>query len=107
MDKVKYVIKNNLDMDAMHDSYASEIRIEENCLLVVYDNLDEGVLDSDGKPYYQNKRLTIRYEFDSYCDAKVYYKDNVSTLWTDEIDIDADNVYGYVNVELKYDIGVM
>lgn len=38
---------------------------------------------------------------------KVYYKDNVSTLWTDEIDIDEDNVYSYINIELKYDIGVM
>lgn len=84
MDKVKYVIKNNLDMDPMHDSYATEIRIEKNCLIVVYDNLDEGVLDPDGKPYYQNKRLTIRYEFDSYCDAKVYYKDN-KVLWIDMI----------------------
>ena len=27
--------------------------------------------------------------------------------WTDEIDIDEDNVYDYINVELKYDIGVM
>ena len=38
---------------------------------------------------------------------KVYYKDNVTTLWTDEIDIDEDNVYSYINIELKYDIGVM
>lgn len=27
--------------------------------------------------------------------------------WTDEIDIDEDNVYSYINIELKYDIGVM
>lgn len=27
--------------------------------------------------------------------------------WTEEIDIDEDNVYSYINVELKYDIGVM
>lgn len=38
---------------------------------------------------------------------KVYYKDNVSTLWTDDIDIDEDNVYDYINIELKYNIGVM
>ena len=85
MDKVKYVIKNNLDMDPMHDSYATEIRIEENCLIVVYDNLDEGVLDPDGNPYYKNKRLTIRYEFDSYCNAKVYYKED-KFLWIDMIE---------------------
>ena len=85
MDEVKYLIKNTLGMDSMHDSYATEIRIEENCLIVVYDNLDEGVLDSDGKPYYQNKRLTIRYEFESYCDAKVYYKNN-KFLWIDMVE---------------------
>lgn len=38
---------------------------------------------------------------------KVYYKDNVSTLWTDDIVIYEDNVYDYINIELKYDIGVM
>lgn len=38
---------------------------------------------------------------------KVYYKDNVSTLWTDDIVIDEDNVYDYINIELKYNIGVM
>ena len=38
---------------------------------------------------------------------KVYYKDNVTTLWTDEINIDEDNVYSFINIELKYDIGVM
>ena len=38
---------------------------------------------------------------------KVYYKDNVTTLWTDEINIDEDNVYSFINIELRYDIGVM
>ena len=85
MEKVKYVIKNNLGMDPMHDSYATEIKIEKNCLIVVYDNLNEGVLDPDGNPYYKNKRLIIRYEFDSYCDAKVYYKDN-KFLWIDMVE---------------------
>ena len=82
MNEVKYVIKNNLDMDAMHDSYATEIKIENKCLVVVYDNLDQGVLGPDGNPYYKNKRLTIRYEFESYCDAKFYYK-NEKFLWID------------------------
>ena len=84
MNEIKYVIKNNLDMDAMHDSYANEIKIEDKCLVVIYDNLDKGVLGPDGNPYYKNKRLTIRYEFDSYCDAKVYYKED-KFLWIDMI----------------------
>ena len=72
----RYFIKNNLDMDSMHDSYSTEIKIENNCLIIVYDRFDESVMDLDGNPYYNNKRLTIRYEFDSYCDAKFYYSKN-------------------------------
>ena len=30
-----------------------------------------------------------------------------NSKWTDEINIDEDNVYSYINIELKYDIGVM
>lgn len=85
MNEVKYIIKNNMDMDAMHDSYANEIKIENKCLIVVYDDLDKGVLGPDGKPYYKNKRLIIRYEFDSYCNAKVYYKD-YKFLWIDMVE---------------------
>ena len=81
----QYQIKNNMSMDSMHDSYATEIKIENNSLIVVYDKLDEGVLDSDGNPYYKNKRLTIKYEFDSYCDVNVYYSKN-KILWLDMID---------------------
>ena len=85
MNEEKYIVKNNLDMDAMHDSYATEIKLENNCLIVIYDKLDEGVLGPDGNPYYKNRRLTIRYEFDSYCNAKVYYKED-KFLWIDMIE---------------------
>lgn len=81
----QYLIKNNLDMDPMHDSYATEIKVEKNCLLVVYDNLDKGVLNQDGNPYYKNKKLTIKYEFDTHCDAKIYYKSK-KYLWIDMIE---------------------
>ena len=43
MNEEKYIVKNNLDMDAMHDSYATEIKMENNCLIVTYDKLDEDV----------------------------------------------------------------
>ena len=69
----QYLIKNNSDMDPMHDSYATEIRIEDNCLIVIYNDLDKGVLDPEGNPYYKNKKLVIKYEFESFCDAKVFY----------------------------------
>ena len=57
----QYQVKNNMNMDSMHDSYANNVKIENNCLFIVYDKLDEGVLDTDGKPYYKNKKLTIKY----------------------------------------------
>ena len=72
----QYQVKNNMNMDSMHDSYATEIKVENNSLIIVYDNLDKGVLGSDGLPYYKNKRLTIKYQFESYCDANIYYGKN-------------------------------
>ena len=48
-----------MDMDSMHDSYATGIKVQNNSLIIVYDNLDKGVLGADGLPYYKNKRLTI------------------------------------------------
>ena len=33
----QYQVKNNMSMDPMHDSYADEIRIENNYLIIVYD----------------------------------------------------------------------
>ena len=72
-------------MDSMHDSYATDIKIENNCLIIVYDKLNEGVLDPDGNPYYKNKRLTIRYEFNSFCNVNIYCNKN-KVLWLDIID---------------------
>lgn len=62
-----------MEMDPMHDSCATQISLENKTLIVVYDHLDEGVLGTDGSPYYKNKRLVIKYEFDSFCDAKLFY----------------------------------
>ena len=59
MDIKQYLIKNNSDMDPMHDSYATEIRIEDKYLIVIYEDLDKGVLDPEGNPYYKNKKLVI------------------------------------------------
>ena len=81
----QYQVKNNMSMDPMHDSYADEIRIENNYLIIVYDKLDEGVLGPDGLPEYKNKKLTIKYEFDTHCDAQIFYNDN-KYLWIDMLD---------------------
>ena len=85
MNVQQYQVKNNMSMDSMHDSYADEIRIENNSLIIVYDKLDEGVLGPDGMPYYKSKRLTIKYEFQTHCDAKFYYSKN-KYLWIDMFD---------------------
>ncbi len=66
-------------MDPMHDSVASEIKAEDNSLIIVYDNLDEGVLT----PYYKNKKLTIKYELE-YCEAEFSYRKN-KTVYLDVI----------------------
>ena len=81
----QYQVKNNMSMDSMHDSYATEIKIENNNLIIVYDNLDKSVLGSDGLPYYKSKRLTIKYNFDSFCTANIYYGKN-KCLWLDMLE---------------------
>ena len=81
----QYQVKNNMIMDSMHDSYVSEIEIENNSLIIVYDNLDKGVLGPDGLPYYKSQRLTIKYEFQTHCDVKFYYNKN-KCLWIDMIE---------------------
>ena len=62
------------EMDSMHDSIATNISIKDKTLIITYDNLNEGVMGRDGLPYYKNKRLTIEYVIDSYCDAKFFRK---------------------------------
>jgi hypothetical protein len=81
----QYQVKNNMSMDPMHDSYADEIRIENNCLIIVYDKLDEGVLGPDGLSEYKNKKLTVKYDFQTQCDAKFYYGKN-KCLWLDMLE---------------------
>ncbi len=72
----EFNIETFKNMDSMHDSYASEIKLDNTTLTIIYDKLDEGVLSQDGQPYYKNKKLTIKYNFDSFCDAKIYYSKN-------------------------------
>lgn len=71
------------------------------------DTLAMNVTLMDDEASYNVGDLAYEIEDNDITLLKVYYKDNVSTLWTDEINIDEDNVYSYINIELKYDIGVM
>ncbi len=72
----EFLLDQFMHMDPMHDSYATEIKVENKCLIIIYDKLDEGVLGEDSTPYCKNKKLTIKYDFKSYCDAKIYYSKN-------------------------------
>ena len=72
----QYQVKNNMSMDPMHDSYADEIRIENNYLIIVYDKLDEGVLGPDGLPEYKNKKnvaLCVVFSTYIYCLYDYYH----------------------------------
>ena len=75
-----------VEMDSMHDSIATSISIKGKSLVVIYDNLDEGVMGQDGLPYYKSKRLTIEYVIDSYCDAKFFRKNQYK--WIDLLEED-------------------
>ncbi len=76
MNTQMYSKENFLEMDPMHDSYASKIHVLNNTLIITYDELDKCVQNADGSPCYKYKRLVIKYEFDSFCDAKLYYGKN-------------------------------
>lgn len=71
------------------------------------DTLAMNVTLMDDKASYNVGDIAYEIKDNDITLLKVYYKDNVSTLWTDDVDIDEDNVYDYINIELKYDIGVM
>jgi len=72
----KFDKDNFMQMDSMHDSCVSDIKLEDKCLIVVYEKLDESLLSANGTPYYKDKKVTIAYEFQSLCDATVYYGEN-------------------------------
>lgn len=70
-----YSKENFIKMHSMHDSLVSQILKEDNRLIIIYDNLDINSLDADGFLYYKGKKLTVKYEFESVCNA-ILYKDN-------------------------------
>ena len=67
-----YTRENFMEMESMHDFFASRILLEGKKLIIIYDNLDKDPLGIEGVSYYQHKKLTIEYMFDSYCDAELY-----------------------------------
>ena len=80
MDLQIYAKDKLVEMDSMHDSIATNILIKDKTLIITYDNLNEGVMGQDGLPYYKNKRLTIEYVIDSYCDAKFFRKNKYNYI---------------------------
>ena len=76
MSKQTYSKENFAEMEPMHDSSASKIQVLDNTLIITYDDLDKGAQNADGSPYYKHKRLVVKYEFDSFCEVKLYYGKN-------------------------------
>lgn len=69
-----YTKDNFFEMDPMHDCTASQILMEDNSLVVIYNDLDEDVFDVDGAPLYNYKTVKIQYNFKSFCDVELYDK---------------------------------
>ena len=76
MNTQMYSKDNFMEMDPMHDSNASKIQVINNTLIITYNDLDKGVQNADGSSYYKYKRLVVKYEFDSFCDGKLFYGKN-------------------------------
>ena len=74
MDTQIYTQGHFMEMDSMHDYTATKISIQDNTLSVVYGKLDQEGIKEDGSPYYKYKKVTIEYEIQSYCDAKIFQK---------------------------------
>lgn len=72
----KFTIENVMQMDSMHDAFVSIMEIDNNCLKVVYEDLDKQLLNPDKTLVYNNKRLEITYDIISFCDAKISYGKN-------------------------------
>ena len=97
---------NFMEMDPMHDSNASKIEVINSALIITYDGLDQGVQNADGSPYYKYKRLVVKYEFDSFCDAKLYYgKNNYKIIDLPEhSDTFNKLTNGYIFMSYKYSV---
>ena len=101
-----YSKDNFMEMDPMHDSNASKIQLENNILIITYDDLDKGVKNADGSPYYKYKRLVVKYEFDSFCDGKLYYGKNNYKIIDLQEQLDAFNklTNGCIFMSYKYSV---
>ena len=80
-----YTRENFMEMESMHDFFASQILIDSKRLIIIYDNIDKYIFNKDGTPYYPFKKLTVEYVIDSYCDVQLYYK-NSKTTYLDLLD---------------------
>ncbi len=71
---------DNMDnMESMHDSVVKDINLENNTLIISYDDLHD-ILNYEGMPYYKHNKLTIKYFFSSHCDAIVFGKKKYAYL---------------------------
>ena len=106
MNKQIYSKENFAEMEPMHDSSASKIQVLDNTLIITYDDLDKGAQNADGSPYYKHKRLVVKYEFDSFCEVKLYYGKNKYKIidLPQQIGIFNDLTGGCVFTSYKYSV---
>lgn len=61
----KYTLENMMKMDSMHDCIVKEIKIEEDFLIIKYENLVNHIKNSDGNSCYRYDTLVVKYKCES------------------------------------------
>ena len=91
-------------MDPMHDAVATKFSFKDNTLIVEYNNLDQGMAWRNTLTS-ENKKVTIEYEFDSFCEAKFFKKNKVKFVdLPDETDIFYKLTNNIKCTSLKYSV---
>jgi hypothetical protein len=104
MDAQIYLQEDFIKMCSMHDFYASRIQVENNALIISYDDLD--VQNFDITPNCKYKSLTVKYEFDSFCSARLFYgKNKYKTVdLTEQFGIFSNYTDGCIFMSYKYSV---
>ena len=89
-----YSKDNFMEMDSMHDAVATKISIKDKTLTVEYDNLDKKGIIWRNSPASENKKITVEYEFASYCEAKFFQKSKWKFI---DLSDEADKFYKLTN----------
>lgn len=72
IENVVYTKHDMHTMDPMHDMCASSIKSYGKHLIIEFDHLNGSISDTGSKPPYRFQKLTIIYQFSSYCNVILY-----------------------------------